>query len=95
MTQNATLVVEFDDASFKFPVSWENDGFIECEELAEKIFFEPSEEIQKSLDTSQPEMSVFLNDNPEIKTQVLFESMASLVYPVRNLDKLKAKFLKS
>lgn len=96
MTQNATLVVEFDDTSFKFPVSWVNDYFIECEELAEKIFFEPSEEMQKSWDNGgQPEMSVFLNDNPDIKTQVLFESMASLVYPVRNLDKLKAKFSKS
>ena len=93
MTANATLVVEFDDTSFKFPVTWEDNGFLEGENLAEKIFFEPSEEMQKSWDTGSPEMSVFLDENPEIKSQALFESMADLVYPVKNLEKLKLKFL--
>lgn len=93
MTTNATLVVEFDDTSFKFPVTWQENGFIEGEELAEKIFFEPSKEMQQSWDTSSPEMTVFLDENPEIKSQALFEDMASLVYPVRDLEKLKLKFL--
>ena len=91
MKPNATLTIKFPNKTINFPVEWIGEQFVNGEDVAEKIFFNSSQEMGKNFVDGNPQLSVTLDSDPRIKCQSFFESETGSIYPTKNLEKLKKK----
>jgi hypothetical protein len=83
MTTNATLTIKDDSQTINIPVTWTNDYFDEGEDLYCDIFMEE----KYPINFDDVEMTVSLDDDSKVTSQVRWDDMANLVYPARKRKK--------
>jgi hypothetical protein len=86
---NAVLDVKFENNTYQFEVTWEDECFTEGEDIAERLFF--SDEFSDAWGDGHPNMTVYLKDDFDIKSRVNFEQEAGMIYSTRKLSKLLEK----
>jgi len=79
MITNATLTIQSGKQTFKIPVTWEEDFFVEGEQLYCDLMFNGVYPV----DFEDLELSVILDSDKEVSCQVRWDDMASMVYPAR------------
>ena len=92
MPTNCKIIFDFGEHKEEFSATWQGDGFLECEDIADKIFFNSNTEVEKEFtNNNYPEMMVYLDEDPDIKSQVVFDDMAGIIYPSKTLEKAKKR----
>lgn len=79
MTTNATLTIKDDSQTINIPVTWTSNYFEEGDDLYCTIFYEE----KYPINFDDVEMTVSLDADPKVTSQVRWDDMASLVYPAR------------
>lgn len=83
---NATLVLKFDSEVKEFPVTWVGKHIVEGEDLGELIYFGTETQVCLCEQYNcEPEMTVVLDADNSVTSQMGFVEETGIIYPVRSL----------
>lgn len=93
MPKNSTIVFDFGIHKEEFKATW-SDCFEEEEEdeITDQIFFNSNDLVKNVFNKGfQPEITVYLDENPSIKSQVIFNDITSTITPIKSLEQARAQ----